>query len=173
MKYAIVYDSRTGNTELLARAVKQDLPSADCVCFSTVEKAHGIALADLVFVGFWVDKGECSAKAAAFLQTLHHKKTALFGTCGFGASNAYFADRLAAAAHHLPDTARLIDGFMCQGKMPQTVKYRYEAALKEDPQDTQAADMLENFHAAEGHPDFDDIKAAIAFGAQTLKKAEA
>ena len=49
---------------------------------------------------------------------------------------------------------------MCQGKMPQPVRDRYEA-MEESPHRTS---MLENFDRAFSHPDADDLarlKAAV------------
>ena len=60
MKYAVIYESATGNTEMLAKEIKSTLGKEKCVCFGTPEeelqsKAED---ADLIFLGFWTDKGE-------------------------------------------------------------------------------------------------------------------
>ena len=39
MSYAIVYSSRTGNTELLARAIQSALPAEDCLYFGGPDAA--------------------------------------------------------------------------------------------------------------------------------------
>lgn len=54
----------------------------------------------------------------------------------------------------------VIGSYMCQGKMPQPVRDRYEA-MEESPHRTS---MLENFDRALSHPDADDLarlKAAV------------
>ena len=57
MTYAIVYSSRTGNTELLARTIQKALPAEDCVYFGGPDAAA--LAADRLYVGFWTDKGSC------------------------------------------------------------------------------------------------------------------
>ena len=82
MKYAVIYESATGNTEMLAKEIKSTLGEEKCVCFGTPEeelqsKAED---ADLIFLGFWTDKGECSEKIRKYMETLHNRNVFLFGT---------------------------------------------------------------------------------------------
>ena len=38
MKYAVIYESATGNTEMLAKEIKSTLGEEKCVCFGTPEE---------------------------------------------------------------------------------------------------------------------------------------
>ena len=114
MSYAVVFSSRTGNTELLAKAIREELGAEGCVYFG-VPDAAALA-ADTLYVGFWTDKGTCDETIAAFLQGLAGKRVFLFGTAGFGGARAYFDQILASAAKNLPEGAVEIGRFMCQGK---------------------------------------------------------
>lgn len=172
MKYAIVYDSLGGSTQLLARAVKEDMPSADCVCFSSMEKAAGLAQAELVLVGFWTDKGDCTPACAAFLEGLSEKKVALFGTAGFSGDAAYFEAILSRVQAHLPKEAAYLGGFMCTGKIDAALKARSESELEKDPENERAKVLLEAWKASQSHPDFEDIKGGIAFGKEMFKKED-
>lgn len=154
MKYAVVFSSRTGNTELLARAIREALPEKECVYFGAPDAAA--LAADTVYAGFWTDKGTCDEATAAFLRTLEGKKVFLFGTAGFGGDSAYFDKILTAAEKNLPETATEIGRFMCQGKMPEAVRRRYEA-MEESPRRQL---MLENFDRAVSHPDAQDLERA-------------
>lgn len=152
MKYAIVYSSRTGNTRRLADVLHASLPAEDCVYFGA--PAPEALAADRVYVGFWTDKGSCDETVAAFLQSLPAgKEVYLFGTAGFGGSAVYFDKILDAAAANLPAGVRVAGRFMCQGKMPQAVRTRYEAM----PDSPRRQAMLDNFDAALSHPDADDL----------------
>ena len=72
MKYSIIYSSKTGNTTLLAKNIKETLPKNDCIYYGEVdEKALD---ADLVFVGFWTDKGTCDENVSNFLKKMNNKK---------------------------------------------------------------------------------------------------
>lgn len=161
MTYSIVFESKTGNTEQAARAVGAGLPAAGCAAFGAPSAAA--AQADVVFVGFWTDKGTCPEGIAAFLGGLDGKAVALFGTAGFGGDPAYFDGILQRVAALLPASCRLMGGHMCQGKMPAAVGARYEAVAAQDPANAQAAMMLENFRRALCHPDEEDLAGMTAF----------
>lgn len=151
MSYAIVYSSRTGNTELLARAIQSALPAEDCLYFGGPDAAA--LAADRLYVGFWTDKGSCDEALAAFLATVEHKEVFLFGTAGFGSQPAYFQAVLKRVQANLGQGCTLVGSYMCQGKMPQAVRDRY-AAMEESPRRTA---MLENFDQALSHPDQEDL----------------
>ena len=151
MSYSIVYSSRTGNTAMLARAVREALPQEDCRYFGA--PAPQALAADTVYVGFWTDKGTCDEPTARFLQSLTDQKVFLFGTAGFGGAPAYFQQILDRVKANLAPGVQVTGTYMCQGKMPQAVRDRY-AAMEESPRRTA---MLENFDQALSHPDQEDL----------------
>lgn len=151
MSYAIVYSSRTGNTAMLARAVREALPQEDCRYFGA--PAPQALAADTVYVGFWTDKGTCDEPTARFLQSLTDQKVFFFGTAGFGGAPAYFQQILDRVKANLAPGVQVTGTYMCQGKMPQAVRDRY-AAMEESPRRTA---MLENFDQALSHPDQEDL----------------
>ena len=151
MSYAIVYKSRTGNTELLASAIRDALPQQECIYFGAPDEKA--LQADIIYVGFWTDKGTCDEDIAGFLKGLTAQKVFLFGTAGFGGAEAYFAQILARVQENLGADTRLVGTYMCQGKMPAAVRVRYEA-MEEGPRRTA---MLQNFDRAQSHPDAQDL----------------
>lgn len=159
MKYSIVYSSQTGNTELLAKQIKDvfqqkgDLP----LYFGCPEEAK-IKDESIIFVGFWTDKGECSNNITIFLESLHNKKVFLFGTAGFGGSHKYFEQIISRLEKHLDETNLVLGSWMCQGKMPPSVRKRYEAMLNENPEDEKIKNMIANFDCAMVHPNTDDLE---------------
>lgn len=162
MKYAVIYESATGNTKMLAEAVRSQLGEKDCVCFSAAAELNGetdgkINDAEVIFLGFWTDKGDCSGKIRSYMETLHGKKVFLFGTAGFGGSEAYFAHILSRVSAHLGEGNVLAGSYMCQGRMPGSVRGRYEAMLEKNPGDEKTQKMIENFDMALAHPDEEDV----------------
>lgn len=158
MSYAIVYSSHTGNTALLAQTIRETLPQEDCVYFGAPDPSA--LTAETVYVGFWTDKGTCDTSIAQFLQSLTNQKVFLFGTAGFGGAAAYFEQILNRVKENLGDSTELTGTYMCQGKMPQPVRTRYEQ-MEEGPRRTA---MLENFDQALSHPNAEDLanlRAAI------------
>ena len=155
MSYAIVFSSKTGNTALLAQTLQEQLPQADC-CYFGAPDAAALA-ADTLYVGLWTEKGKAEADKLDFLQQLHGKRVFLFGTAGFGGSAPYFEKILAATRKALDGSNTVIGTYMCQGKMPPSVRARYEAmrTLPAPPANLDA--MIENFDRARSHPDADDL----------------
>lgn len=151
MSYAIVYSSRTGNTAQLAQAIREALPPEDCRYFGTPDPAA--LAAETVYVGFWTDKGTCDQETAAFLQTLTRQQVFLFGTAGFGGAPAYFQQILGRVQALLGPEVQVLGTYMCQGKMPQAVRSRYQA-MEDSPRRTA---MLANFDQALTHPDAQDL----------------
>ena len=68
MSYAIVFSSKTGNTELLADTLHNYLPQAECYYFGIPNPAA--MEADTLYVGFWTDKGKADESSSDFLKQL-------------------------------------------------------------------------------------------------------
>ena len=102
--------------------------------------------------------GEPDAATLALLQKLRNKKLFLFGTAGFGVSEAYFRKVLDRVCQSIDASNTIVGEYMCQGKMPQAVKERY-LKMKEQPEHPANLDMLiENFDRALPHPDAADLE---------------
>lgn len=152
--YAIVYGSKTGNTKALAEAAHAVLPEKDCVYLGPPDPKG--ATADDILAGFWTDKGNCDKDMKAFLKGLEGKRIFLFGTAGFGGSEEYFNRILESVRKNIPKSNTIVGTFMCQGKMPATVRQRYESMLSVQPNKMKS--MIKNFDRALSHPDEQDIQ---------------
>lgn len=160
MTYAIVYESSTGNTEQLAQVVAAALPSGECRAFGRVDEVDraAVAQADRVYAGFWTNRGDCGDELAEVLATLADKDVFLFGTAGFGADATYFAGVMSRVAVHLPASAQVVGSFMCQGRMPASVRARYaQTAAAKPEQAARMQQLIDNFDEAANHPNDDDL----------------
>lgn len=160
MTYAIATSSKTGNTRAIADAIAAAL--GQTCKYNGAPSAEALD-ADVIFAGFWTDKGSCAQDLADFLRQCGGKRVALFGTAGFGGDPAYFETLLGNVQKLLPADAVYLGGWMCQGKMPDGVRARFAAQLAQDPGNANAARMLDNFDRARSHPDADDLAAAADF----------
>ena len=89
---------------------------------------------------------------------MRNRKIFLFGTAGFGGSESYFQAILDKTKAFVDDSNTVIGTYMCQGKMPLSVRERY-MKMKEQPDHMPNIDaMVENFDKALSHPDADDLK---------------
>ena len=155
MSYAIVYSSKTGNTKILADTLHDCLPQEGCDYFGIPDPAA--MEADTLYVGFWTDKGKADESSSDFLKQLRGKQVFLFGTAGFGGSEEYFNKILKAVQKDLHSSNTVIGTYMCQGKMPQSVRERY-VKMQASPLPIPNLDsLIENFDRAATHPDAEDL----------------
>ena len=155
-RYAIIFSSLTGNTRKLADTIHETLPKALCDYYGEAKSPE--TNAEVVYVGFWTDKGTADQMCIELLRKLRNKKIFLFGTAGFGGSEEYY-QKILANVHQVIDASNTVVGeYMCQGKMPQSVRDRY-MKMKEMPDAKPNLDaLIENFDRALSHPDQEDLE---------------
>ena len=156
MSYSIIYSSRTGNTKLLADKIQTVKGSADCKYFGPIENAD--LDADIIYIGFWTDKGRADDECLEFLKTIRNKNIFIFGTCGFGKEQSYFDRVIANTAKAIDSSNALIGSFICQGKMPMRVREKYVEMKKKAFHMPNIDSMIENFDHALSHPDNKDLE---------------
>lgn len=155
MKYAIVYASKTGNTKLLVDEIQHDLQEYTCVYCG----APNIGIeTDVMLLGSWINQGTFAPELLDYMRSLHKQKIFLFGTAGFGGSKEYFEGIIQRTKAVLDDSNIVLGSFMCQGRMPETVKQRYLTMLETNPGNAQIKGMLENYEQAMTHPDAQDLQ---------------
>lgn len=156
MSNAVVYSSCTGNTKLLAETVQCSLGAQPCLYFGAPDEKA--LRAKRIYVGFWTDKGTCSEEMQEFLRQLTSQEVFLFGTAGFGGSPEYYDQILWHVRELLPETVRVIGTFMCQGKMPGSIREHY-VQMAQAPNPRPNLDLLiSNFDRAQSHPDEQDLE---------------
>ena len=171
MKSIVIYSSLTGNTKQVAETIARVLP-ADTPCVSMSELPSDMASYDLVFAGFWVDKGTANKEARDVLGTLHNPHIALFATAGVPPQMAHAKESLINAAHCLPDGVEPVGTFICQGKVdPKVIEMMYKMFPKGHSHG-QSADRDARHKQAAVHPNEDDFKAAQDFAQHILAKLD-
>lgn len=70
--YSIIFSSMTGNTRKLADKIHEILPKESCDYFGTAD-AQGIK-SELLYIGFWTDKGNADSDTLDFLSKLNNKR---------------------------------------------------------------------------------------------------
>lgn len=153
MKVAIVYDSITGNTKMLADLIFEEFKEA------TVYKEYdnNILDADLIFVGSWTDKGGPSGKMQKVYEQIHNKKIFVFGTCGFGGDEKYYKILFDNTCKYINNDNNVIGYYFCPGKLSNGIKIKYENLLKQNPDDKKIKGMLDNFNKVLNRPNREDL----------------
>lgn len=168
LDYLVLYQSESGNTKKVAATIFSYLPgnSKDLIDITTDKT---IPEARLYFIGFCVHRGSCSMEVIDFLSGLSDKQIALFGTCGMGNSIEYYKGIEQRVSAWIESDNEYLGAFICQGKMPQQVRQKYEAK-KTSENSKQIDACIRNFDQALMHPDSLDLEHAKVFTDKILKK---
>jgi flavodoxin len=166
MKTLLVYSSRTGNTETVARAVFETLPEP--------REIHAVAEAppaegyDFVVLGFWVDKGRPDEQAARYMATVRGKVVGLFGTLGAAPDSEHGLECVRRATEMAAGANRVLGTFLCRGRIaPEVV-----AAMERHASDIHpmTPERIARIREAEGHPDETDLRNAREFFRNLLRE---
>ena len=134
------------------------------------QKERRALSSDILYIGFWTDIGNADPATLELLKSLKNKKIFLFGTAGFGGSEAYFQQVLGKVKESVDESNTVMGEFMCQGKMPQSVRDRY-VKMKEKPDHAPNLDeLIQNFDRALSHPDNEDLDRLEEIIRRDLKK---
>ena len=155
-RYSIIFNSKTGNTRKLADAIHEALPQENCDLFGAVE--GDVPASETLYIGFWTDKGSADKATAELLAKLKNRKIFLFGTAGFGGSEEYFTNILDNVKKLINESNTVVGEYMCQGRMPQTVRERYVKMKGQPEHPANLAALIENFDRALSHPDGEDLR---------------
>ena len=113
-KYSILVSSVTGNTKALADAIYEVLPKEYCDFYGNA-KAQ-VPQSEILYIGFWTDKGTADSDTLKLLQALKNKKIFLFGTAGFGGSEAYFQKILNQIKQSLDSSNAVVENICAKAK---------------------------------------------------------
>ena len=151
MQTLVVYSSRTGNTEKLARALAEALPDSELL---PVAQAPANPSHDWVLVGYWAFRGGPDEAAGVYLRGLSGQKVALFGTLAAWPDSEHAAHCREAAERLLIEPERgntVLGTFLCQGR------------LHAEPRHPLTPERRARLAEAAKHPNEADFQAARAF----------
>lgn len=171
MKMLIVYSSRTGNTKKVGEAIRDALPGE--TVFLPVDQApEDIQSYDLIFVGFWADRGSADEQTAQFLAGLHHARVALFATAGVYPDSDHARQCLDNAAGLLPPDNQVAGRYICQGRVDPEVVKRVAARFPAGHPHSMTPERKARLAEASRHPNEEDFQKARQFALRTAADAE-
>lgn len=163
MKYAVLYESNSGNTELIAGEIFDAIKAApENKLFIDLAEDGEIPEADVYYVGFPVSGFNCSFRIMDCLDRLQGKQVALFATCGLKPTEKYREKIESAMKAWIDDDTQYLGFYMCQGK---TSPVQQQKMLTQQPDVAEALEQM--FREGEQHPDAQDLKAAAEFAENT------
>lgn len=156
MKILLTYSSRTGNTEKVAKAIREVAPEG--VHFWRVNEAPPTEDFDAIIVGFWIDKALPNKEALDYINTIKGKKVGFFATLGAYPDSAH-ASKCMDNARELLKENELLGEFICQGKVDEKLVEKFRDLPKGHPHAI-TEEKLKRYEIASKHPDIADLEKA-------------
>ena len=170
MKTIVLYSTKTGNTKMVAEAIAKALPNGT-PCENIADTKAEFADYDLVFMGYWVDRGTADKASRQILATLNNKYIALFATLGADPKSDHAKKCLENGALLLPQGKKPLGSFICQGKIdPKLLEIMYKQFPADNVHGKNPASEARAKQAST-HPDAQDLAEAAAFAQDVLAKA--
>ena len=154
---AVIYSSRTGNTQKVAERLAEALGAS---CHSVKDTAAVPENADLC-IGTWIDRGTADASAKKYIESLRGRRVFIYGTLGAEPDSEHCAKGIA-NIRALFDPSNLVQGAID----PMLIEM-----FKSMPKDNVHAFTEENaarYAAAASHPDEGDFAQVIAAAKEAL-----
>jgi len=169
VKPVVIYSSRTGNTKKVAEAVLSGLPEGTPMI--AAKDIPQVVEYDVVFMGYWVDKGTADITAQEAMAKISGKMVAIFSTAGAYPDSRHARDSLENGASCLGKDCIVLGAFICQGAVdPELIEQ-----AKQRPTDHHHALSLERIQRwkdASTHPNGTDLENALAFTREIVENVE-
>ncbi|MTI60303.1 MAG: flavodoxin [Firmicutes bacterium] len=157
MNCAVVYSSKTGNTKKVAEAIYQILPAGSGL-FS-VEQAPEPAEFDILFLGFWVNRGLPDDKMKEYMEKVENMEVGLFATLGAYPDSEHARKSMEKAEGLLGAGCQVLATFICQGKIDPSLTKKFERLPADHPH-AMTVERRERHEIAKSHPDQQDLAKA-------------
>lgn len=166
MKICVIYSSKTGNTKKIALAIAAEI--LNCDIFSVTDNPN-LENYDLVFMGYWVDKGMPDKNSMEFMKNISNKRVALFATLGDYPDTEHAKESLKKGTECLGENCQTLGCFICQGAIdPQLIEWM--KTLPENHPHAPNEARLKRWKDASTRPDNDDVSQVKLFANNVLKK---
>ncbi len=165
-KWAVVYSSVTGNTELVARRISAAAGDADI--FTAEDMPTDLSLYDVVAIGYWLRRGGPDPQMRRCLPQVQNARVVLFQTHGAEPGSEHAVTAYARAAYLLGEGCEILGTFGCQGKINPALIAKRQNAAPDDPHG--GAEAAKRWQKAATHPDEADLAAVDEFVANIKRK---
>lgn len=163
-EYAVIYQSFTGNTEKIAKAVYDAIESESKQIVS-IDEMNTIPEAKVYFIGFNIHNDTCSIEIIDCLEQINGEYVALFSSCGYVPTEEYrklIEDKIRV---WLPDSSECLGLYVCQGRIQREQR---ERMIKSMPDKAEILGRM--FEIGDYHPDEIDLCNAAEFSKYVQSK---
>lgn len=157
MRYVVIYQSKSGNTRLLAEQIYETLNTEEKEIID-IDITTDVPKADVYFVGFGIHNGFCSMDVVEVLEQISRGRLALFATCGYLPTEQYKVSLGKHLEAWLPENAEYLGMFLCQGNVEPD---RRKIMIGQMP--NKEKELKHMFELGSTHPDHEDMGSVIDF----------
>lgn len=166
MRYAVIYQSKSGNTRLLAEQIYETLNTEEKEIID-IDITTEIPDADVYFVGFGIHNRFCSMDVLDTLEQISGGQIALFATCGYLPTEQYKVNLETHMEAWLPEDADYLGMFLCQGTVEMD---RRKIMIGQMP--SKEKELEHMFELGSVHPDQEDITSITDFAIDIQTQVE-
>ena len=160
---AVIYSSRTGNTEKVAKQLAEAL-GATC---HSVKDTSAVPDGATLCIGTWIDRGTADAGARKYIESLRGRRVFIYGTLGAEPDSEHCAKCIENIRALFDPSNEILGAILVQGAIdPMLIEM-----FKSMPKDNVHAFTEENaarYAAAASHPDENDFAQVIAAAKEAL-----
>ncbi|MCI5647854.1 MAG: flavodoxin family protein [Fusicatenibacter sp.] len=157
MKYAVIYQSKSGNTQRVAEQIYGAISTAEKEMVD-IDIDQEIPDADVYLIGFGIHGYSCSMDITDVLEQIAGKKYALFVTCGYTPTDQYKEKLAKNLEVWLPDAGEYLGMYLCQGNVESD---RRKIMISQMP--SKERELRQMFEMGSIHPDEEDLENAVDF----------
>ena len=171
MKCMVVYSSKTGNTKIIAEAIRKVLPQNSELY--SVQNAPAPDKYDFIAVGGWVDKGMPDESTRNYMQKIRNKNIGIFLTLGAYPDSQHATESMEKTCELLKDNT-ILGTFICQGKVDSKLIEMMSQMTKDKPDHPHAMNDERKARLAEAakHPNEQDCCNAANTFNKMLEKLQ-
>lgn len=166
MKYAVIYQSKSGNTRKIAEEIYEALSTNEKEIYD-IDSDKNMPEADIYFIGFGIHNNSCSMDIINCFDEISGSRFAIFATCGYVPTQQYKGKLERQLDVWMPEDADYLGMFLCQGNVERD---RRTIMIGQMP--SQEDKLRQMFEVGSSHPDEDDLSKAGEFAKGIQVKAE-
>jgi flavodoxin len=164
MKTLIAYSSETGNTEKIAKTIKDVCPFESDLFKINGNSVVNIFEYELFILGYWVENSKANNDATDFIKQIKNKNVVFFGTTGTDPKHPYIKSVLTKTEAGIDKSNTILGHFVCQGEIAKSVIDNFEILVNSQPENKMLSALLnifkEQYPISIGHPNDLDLKSA-------------
>lgn len=166
MEYAVIYQSKSGNTRMIAEEIYDALETENKILID-LDKTAQVPEADVYFVGFGIHNGFCSMEVLDCFEEIPGGSFAIFATCGYLPTDQYKFNLVKYLDAWFPEDSEYLGMYLCQGNVETE---RRAIMLGQMPD--KERELKGMFEIGSSHPNQEDLESAADFARNVQETAE-